>query len=71
MYHKTLNEALEAGGSNLVGKWPLGVNIGYDQTARIVSNGTFITVYRDNRGMYETAISYQSRCEDFVQILRN
>lgn len=67
MYHETLNQALIAGGVDLA-LWPLGCNIGYGQTASVVSSGLFITVSRDNRGKYETAISYKSLCDDFERI---
>lgn len=66
-WHGTLNQALEAGNVDLV-VWPLGLNLNYNQTARIVSNGLFVSVCRDNKGMYETAISYTSQCEDFQQV---
>lgn len=48
--------------------WPLGLNLNYNQTARLVSNGLFVSVCRDNLGMYETAISYASQCEDFQTV---
>ena len=68
MQHSTLNQALLAGNVSL-GVWPLGLNIGYNQTARIVSNGLFVSVCRFDNGNYETAIGYKSECEDFQQIL--
>lgn len=68
MYHETLNQALIAGNVDLE-LWPMGCNIGYGQTARVVSNGLFITVSRDNNGKYETAISYASQCDDFAKVV--
>lgn len=69
MFHNTLNESLVAGGVPLE-SWPLGLNIGYEQTARVVTSGLFITVYRDGRGMYEEAISYKTKCDDFQQVIQ-
>lgn len=66
MYHHTLNAALAASAATLVSLWPLGVNIGYGETCRVVVDGIFISVYRDERGLYEEAISYASKCENFV-----
>lgn len=66
MYHNTLNSALNACDESLVELWPLGVNIGYGETCRIVVDNVFISVYRDERGLYEEAISYASKCENFV-----
>ena len=65
MAHTTLNQALEAGNVSL-DAWPMGLNIGYNQTARLVSNGLFVSVCRFASGDYETAISYASQCEDFA-----
>ncbi len=66
MFHNTLNAALEATDSSLVSLWPLGTNINYGETCRVVVDGTFISVYRDERGRYEDAITYASKCENFV-----
>lgn len=68
MWHNTLNEALITGDVALE-CWPLGLNLNYNQTARLVHNGLFVSVCRDNRGMYETAISYSSLCEDFFSVV--
>ena len=68
MAHTTLNHALVAAGIDL-DVWPMGFNIGYNQTARIVSNGLFVSVCRFANGDYETAISYASQCEDFQTIV--
>ena len=54
----TLNAALEAEG--LVDLWPLGTNINYGETVDVVAEGQFITVYRDERGMYERPVHYAS-----------
>lgn len=67
-WHDSLNQALEAGNIDLA-VWPLGLNLNYNQTARIVSNGLFVSVCRDNKGLYETAISYTSQCEDFQSVI--
>jgi len=64
-WHNTLNEAI---GTHTV-NWPLGVNINYNQTVQIVENGLFMSVSRDNRGLYETAITYKSLCQNFVKTL--
>ena len=49
--------------------WPFGLNIGYNQTARLVSNGLFVSVCRFENGNYETAISYKSECENFAHVI--
>lgn len=54
----TLNDALEAEG--LVELWPLGTNINYGETRNVVAEGQFISVYRDERGMYERPVHYAS-----------
>lgn len=68
MWHNTINQALQAGNVDL-GCWPVGENLGYNQTARLVHNGLFVSVCRDDRGMYETAISYESLCENFFSVV--
>lgn len=65
-WFNTLNDALEA--ESLVAKWPLGVNIGYDQTARVIQDGLCIVVCRDERGMYERPIHYSSSADNAVII---
>ena len=65
--HNTLNEALIAGNVDL-SVWPIGLNIGYNQTGRACSNGVFVSVCRFDNGMYETAISYASQCDDFQHV---
>lgn len=67
-WHDTLNQALEAGNVDLA-VWPLGLNLNYNQTARLVCNGLFVSVCRDNKGLYETAISYTSQCDDFQSVI--
>lgn len=68
MQHTTLNQALIAGNVSL-DVWPLCLNLNYNQTARIVSNGLFVSVCRFDNGNYETAISYASECEDFTSVI--
>lgn len=67
-WHNTLNQALISGNVDLA-LWPIGCNIGYNQTARIVKDGVFVSVCRDNNGMYETAISYPSQCDDMQRLI--
>ena len=55
-FFPTLNESLESEG--LVEKWPLGSNINYGDTVRHIVDNTLISVYRDERGMYERPIHY-------------
>lgn len=57
-FFKTLNESLESEG--LVEKWPLGSNIGYGETIRHIVDNELISVYRDERGMYERPIHYST-----------
>lgn len=68
MQHTTLDQALIAGNVSL-DVWPMGLNIEYNQTARLVSNGLFISVCRFENGNYETAISYKSECENFAHVI--
>lgn len=70
MYHETLNQALIAGNIDPA-LWPVGCNIGYNETGRVASNGTFISVTRFNDGRYETAISYSTQMEDFNRVVKN
>ena len=69
-YYNTLNEALAATDEKLVGLYPIGYNPRYGETIRFVKDGIFVSVYRDERGMYEEAISYDSKCEDFVSVVQ-
>lgn len=55
-FFPTLKESLESEG--LVEKWPLGSNINYGDTVRHIIDNTLISVYRDERGMYERPIHY-------------
>lgn len=68
-WYPTLNAALESQG--LVDVWPLGSNVNYGETVRhSVQTGVkikygkevpvmkHISVYRDERGMYEAPVSY-------------
>lgn len=68
-YYNTLNEVLAATDEKLVELYPTGYNLRYGETIRFVKDGIFVSVYRDERGMYEEALSYASKCEDFVQII--
>ena len=58
-FFPTLNESLESEG--LVEKWPLGSNINYGDTVRHIVDNTLISVYRDERGMYERPIHYSTK----------
>ena len=70
MRFSTLNQALAAGHPDCVALWPLGSNIGYNETVRhLIETGDvygrgklpvcrLISVYRDERGFYEEAITY-------------
>ena len=61
-WFNTLNEALES--ECLIEYYPLGLNINYNQTARIVKDGKFITIYRDESGRYERPIHYATQMND-------
>lgn len=54
----TLNAALDAEG--LTDLWPLGLNINYGETRDTIQDGRYITVYRDERGMYERPVHYST-----------
>lgn len=58
-FFPTLNESLESEG--LVEQWPLGSNINYGDTVSHIVNDTLISVYRDERGMYERPIHYKTK----------
>ena len=60
---QTLNAALAAGHPDCVTLWPLGTNVAYNSTERVSvptgdTYGRIISVYRDERGLYEEAITY-------------
>jgi hypothetical protein len=58
-WFNTLNEALEAEG--LVSQWPLGLNIEYGGTAKVLTEDfLLISVFRDQDGRYERPISYKT-----------
>lgn len=59
-YFDTLNEALESEG--LVDLWPIGKNIEYGYTERVIVNdGTkLISIYRNNAGRYERPVHYST-----------
>jgi len=68
-WHPTLNHALAATNPELIPLFPLGWNLRYGETIRFVKNGVFVSVYRDLNGLYENAITYATKCTDFVQVL--
>lgn len=53
----TLNAALESEG--LVHLWPLGTNISYNQSVQVKVEGRFISVYRNDSGLYERPVHYK------------
>lgn len=58
----TLNAALESEG--LVESFPFGANIGYGETYRYTFDdgsryGHLVSIYRDERGMYERPVHYK------------
>lgn len=54
----TLNQALES--EDLVDKWPLGLNIGYGEHARVdTDDNIHISIFRETNGMYERPIHYK------------
>lgn len=55
----TLNEALDS--EALTHMWPLGVNVGYDQTVSLSAGGRWISVYRDSGGRYERPVHYVTK----------
>ncbi len=59
-FFNTLNESLQSEG--LLELWPLGTNIAYNETVGIIGTDgeTYISVYRDERGMYERPIHYST-----------
>ena len=69
MRFQTLNEALAASGPECLALWPLGSNVAYGETVRhLIETGDvygrgklpvcrLISVYRDERGLYEEAIT--------------
>ena len=59
-WFETLNASLESEG--LVDKWELGLNISYGENVRMISSdGTLISVYRDDRGKYERPVFYSTK----------
>ena len=70
MRFPTLNQALVAGHPDCLALWPLGSNVAYGETVRhLIETGDvygrgklpvcrLISVYRDERGFYEEAITY-------------
>ena len=58
-WFNTLNEALESEG--LVELWPFGTNISYNETVSLSAGGLWISICRDNHGMYERPINYKTK----------
>ena len=56
-WFETLNQSLES--ENLIDSWPLGLNISYGETVRIVADNRFISVTRENDGRYERPVHYK------------
>jgi len=56
-WFETLNQSLES--ENLTDSWPLGLNISYGETVRIVADGRLISVTRENDGRYERPVHYK------------
>lgn len=56
-WFSTLNQSLES--ENLINYWPLGLNISYGETVRIVTDGRLISVTRENDGRYERPVHYK------------
>jgi hypothetical protein len=65
-WFNTLNDSLESEG--LVEAFPVGINLNYGQVFRGCVNGLFFTITRDNNGLYERPIKYNSKMEDFYTI---
>lgn len=71
-WNETLNEALTNHQTchNLVELWTLGVNVAYGETVQIIvdDNGRerLISVYRNNQGRYETALTYYVDIEQTI-----
>ena len=68
-WFNTLNESLDSEG--LVDLWPLGLNLGYNETASCAVDGTFMTVYRDSRGMYERVVHYPTDMRNVRMVVSN
>lgn len=58
-YFDTLNDALDS--EALDQMWPVGVNINYGETVSLSAGGRWISVFRDDRGMYERPIHYVTK----------
>ena len=58
----TLNDALDSEG--LVHLWPVGVNLGYDESVGLASGGRWISVFRDSGGRYERPVHYATKMAD-------
>lgn len=65
-WFNTLNESLESEG--LIEFLPNGAVLQYSQILRTAYNGLFLTITRDNNGMYERPIFYKTQCENFLTV---
>jgi hypothetical protein len=58
-WFSTLNETLQS--EDLTNLWPLGLNIGYGETARFTTDcGRLISVFRETNGLYERPVHYKA-----------
>ena len=57
-WFNTLNEALDSEG--LINMWPIGRNINYNISDRVIVEGKLISIYRNNSGMYERPVHYKA-----------
>lgn len=58
-WFNTLNESLASEG--LIEQWPLGTNIQYGETKRIITdNFIHISVFRNEQGRYERPVHYST-----------
>jgi hypothetical protein len=58
-WFSTLNETLQS--EDLTNLWPLGLNIGYGETARFTTDcGRLISVFRETNSLYERPVHYKA-----------
>lgn len=62
-WHDTLSEALDAGKIPQDAREYI-IYMPYNSEQHGAYSGLFVTVTRDHRGMYETAISYKTKMQD-------
>lgn len=64
-WFNTLNEALASESTpkqrDLIAEWPLGRNINYGETASVTTDRRFISVYRNQDGLYERPLHYLTK----------